>query len=95
MDAIEIKSCDGSTTLILRVIGRSTDQIDFVAAIKGAPFVGKVRSSTYFSGPPSLLFRDMAESWKGWNGEKVWAALDGELRITATSSSLGLLVIYH
>ncbi|OAI16682.1 hypothetical protein A1355_09200 [Methylomonas koyamae] len=31
----------------------------------------------------------MAESWKGWEGEKVWSALDGELSLSATTTSLG------
>lgn len=89
MDTVSIKSCDDSTTLSFWLLGRTNDAIDFVASVTGAPFVGEVQSSTYFSGPPSLLFREMAESWKGWKGEKVWSALDGELSLLATTTSLG------
>jgi hypothetical protein len=89
METVSIKSCDDATTLSFRLLGRTSDSIDFVASVTGAPFVGEVQTSTYFSGPPSLLFRDMAESWKGWKEEKVWSALDGELSLSATTTSLG------
>ncbi|WKJ91612.1 DUF6228 family protein [Methylomonas montana] len=89
MDTVSIKSCDDSTTLSFRLSRRTSDAIEFVASLTGAPFVGEVQSTTYFSGPPTILFREMAESWKGWKGEKVWSALDGELSLSATSTSLG------
>ncbi|MDT4288671.1 DUF6228 family protein [Methylomonas sp. MO1] len=89
MNSVSIKSCDNSTTLSFRLLGSTSDAIDFVASISGAPFIGEVQSTTYFSGPPSLLFREMAESWKGWKGEKVWSALDGELYLSAATTSLG------
>jgi hypothetical protein len=31
----------------------------------------------------------MAESWKGWQGEKVWQSLEGELRIACSVDALG------
>lgn len=89
MDTVSIKSCDDSTTLSFRLLERTSEAIEFIASVTGAPFVGEIQSTTYFSGPPSLLFQDMAESWKKWEGEKVWSALDGELSLSATTTSIG------
>ncbi len=89
MEKVSIKSCDDATALTFRLSGSTSDAVDFVASVTGAPFVGEVQSSTYYSGPPSLLFREMADSWKGWKGEKVWSAIDGELTLSAASSALG------
>ncbi len=93
METIEIKSCDDSTTLIFRLVGRNEKGSTFVASVTGAPFIGEVTTTTYFVGPPSLLFRDMADNWQGWKGEKVWGALDGEFTLTATATSLGRISV--
>lgn len=93
MDTVSIKSCDDATTLTFRLSGSTSEAIDFVASVTEAPFVGEVQSSTYYSGPPSLLFREMAESWRGWKGEKVWSAIDSELTLSATSTSLGHITL--
>lgn len=85
METIEIKSCDDATTLSLRIVGGNEEGSNFVASVTGAPFIGEVNTTTYFVGPPSLLFRDMADNWRGWKGEKIWGALDGEFMLTATA----------
>ena len=93
MEAIEIKSCDDATTLSLKVTSSNEDCLNFVASITGAPFTGGVKTTTYYVGPPSLLFRDMADNWKGWKGEKIWEALDGEFALRATATSLGRITV--
>lgn len=93
MEAIEIKSCDDATTLSLKIAGGNEQGINFVASVTGAPFTGEVNTTTYFVGPPSLLFRDMADNWQGWKGEKIWGALDGEFTLTATATSLGRITV--
>ena len=93
MEAIEIKSCDDATTLSLKVTSGNEDGLNFIASITGAPFNGGVNTTTYFVGPPSLLFRDMADNWKGWKGEKTWGALDGEFTLRATATSLGRIAV--
>jgi hypothetical protein len=35
------------------------------------------------------FFEDLADSWKGWDGEKSWRSIEHELLITATSDALG------
>jgi len=93
MESIEIKSCDDATTLILRIVGSNEEGSNFIASVTGAPFIGEVTTTTYFVGPPSLLFRDLADNWQGWKGEKVWGALDGEFTLTATATSLGRITV--
>jgi hypothetical protein len=61
----------------------------FLASLENLKFSGCVVVSTYLSGPPSLLFEEMALQWRGWEGKKEWAALEGELRLTATSDHTG------
>ena len=80
-----IKSADDATRLIFfDASGES-----FTAALESAQFSGRVLVSTYHSGPPSLLFENMARQWRGWEGEKQWAALEDELRLTASSDLTG------
>jgi len=93
MGSVEIKSCYDSTTLTLTVLGDEFGETGFSAEISGAPFNGAVRSSTWHNGPPTLLFQELAQDWKGWRGEKEWAALEGELRLTATCDSRGHIAL--
>lgn len=86
---VEIKYCESRATLSFVALSRHADEIRFVARISGAPFNGEVIASTYFNGPPTALFDDMAACWTGWNGQKSWNAIDGELSLAATTSSLG------
>ena len=42
---------------------------------------------------PESLFADMAQNWRGWRGEKTWYAMEGELILSATTDSLGHVLI--
>ena len=35
------------------------------------------------------FFQDLADSWKGWDGEKSWHSIESDLLIRATSDDLG------
>jgi len=35
------------------------------------------------------FFDDLAASWRGWEGEKVWASIEHDLRLTAVEDDLG------
>jgi hypothetical protein len=89
MTIVTVKSCESRTTLSFAVHSRHRDEIRFWATISGAPFTGEVLASTYHVGSPTALFDDMAACWVGWSGKKCWQAIDGELCLTATSTSLG------
>ncbi len=58
----------------------------------GLSAAARVDNSRYIQGP-EILFNEMAESWRGWSGEKTWHALEGELELIATSDSLGHITI--
>ena len=75
------------------MLSRDSEQTAFSAEISNAPFIGQIDSSTYFCGPPTILFQEMARDWKGWPGTKEWRALDGELSITASSDSVGHITL--
>lgn len=38
---------------------------------------------------PAALFKQVAEEWSGWKGEKGWGAIEGEFNLSATCDSLG------
>ncbi|MBR8416416.1 DUF6228 family protein [Burkholderia dolosa] len=93
MNVVEIKSCESQTTLSLSLYSGDEDEVRFLATISGAPFTGEILASTYVSGPPTALFDAMAASWTGWSGPKCWHAIDGELPLTATTTSLGKVTL--
>jgi len=43
----------------------------------------------YDLGDPTGLIRDMAERWRGWDGELVWGSLEGELTLRCTQDRAG------
>ena len=61
----------------------------FVVCIEepGLSAAARVENSRYIPGPESL-FVAMAESWRGWSGDKSWQSLERELGLTATADSL-------
>jgi len=58
----------------------------------GLSATARVDNSRFIPGPETL-FRDLAENWQGWNGEKTWNALERELALSATSDLLGHVTI--
>jgi Family of unknown function (DUF6228) len=36
-----------------------------------------------------LLFRRLADDWRGWEGERTWSSLEGDLDLAATHDGLG------
>jgi hypothetical protein len=58
----------------------------------GLSVSARVHNSKYIQGPESL-FRDIANNWRGWSGEKAWRALEGELHLCATTDPLGHITI--
>ncbi len=58
-------------------------------SLVGPSCSARLATSTYHSGSPALLFRKMAASWRGWEGELSWSTLEGEFKMTATADRLG------
>lgn len=90
---VEIKSCETRATLSFTVQNRDQNEIRFLARTAGTPFTGEVLASTYHNGPPTALFDDIAACWTGWQGQKSWEAIDGELSLTATTTSSGKVTL--
>mgnify|MGYP006141788917 FL=1 len=42
---------------------------------------------------PSEFFSMLAANWQGWKGEKEWAALEGEYKMSAKSDSTGHITL--
>ncbi len=93
-DFVTIKSANDATRLTFGNAAAGS----FTTTLESARFSGRVEVSTYISGSPSRLFEEIAREWRGWDGEKDWAALDDELRLTASSDHTGhttLVVVMH
>jgi hypothetical protein len=43
--------------------------------------------------PVKPFFDDLAASWRGWDGERQWTALEGEVRLSATHDGLGTVTL--
>ena len=41
----------------------------------------------------SSLFEEMAENWTGWEGVKIWDAIEGDFRLSCTSDKLGHITL--
>lgn len=74
---------------------RSDGWLDsFVVRIEepGLSVSARVENSGVIQGTETF-FQDLAHNWHGWEGEKSWYALEGELSLVATSDSLGHITI--
>jgi len=88
MESVTIRSCRDGTELNLSTEDfPASEKLD--VSIAGPSCSARLATSTYYSGSPALLFRKMAASWRGWEGELSWSTLEGEFKMTATSDRLG------
>ena len=53
----------------------------------------KIYSFDPFNQSLKKFFEELAENWKGLDGEKVWKSLEGEFTLVCTSDSLGHFAI--
>jgi hypothetical protein len=97
MESVTIRSVRDGTELILSTEGfPASEKLD--VSLVGPSCSARLATSTYCNGSPALLFRKMAASWRGWEGELSWSTLEGEFKMTATADRLGhidLLVEIH
>jgi hypothetical protein len=68
---------------------RLKEETQFVARVRDQHFSGEVVSSDYVVGTPAVLFVEMANTWRGWEGSLAWADLEDSLRLEAKSNSVG------
>jgi hypothetical protein len=38
---------------------------------------------------PGVFFRRLADDWRGWDGERTWASIEGAVDLAATHDGLG------
>ena len=67
--------------LTFRLLGRGPDEVRFVVLLE-TPWVScSAPATTHVSGPPGALFEDISRNWRGWDGEKQWADIEGRVRL--------------
>jgi Family of unknown function (DUF6228) len=85
VDVVTIGSHE--TKLELRCVDRRADgAAELLRARLVAPGLDVERDAYEFEGYAALagLFDEMASSWRGWDGERTFYSLEGDLEITAT-----------
>jgi hypothetical protein len=92
MESVTIRSVRDGTELILSTENySSSEKLDI--SVLGPSCSARLATSSYHNGSPALLFRQMAASWRGWEGEFSWSTLEGEFKMTATADRLGHIVL--
>lgn len=96
-DRFVLTSVHGGTTLEFRgVIPRGLEGYDgttYVAALVGRPLSAAVEVYDIQPHRWTLFFKDLAASWKGWIGAKTHESLEGHLRVSCTTDSLGHIAL--
>jgi hypothetical protein len=93
MDVFEIKSSKDDCALEFfdRVPeDRSSPLESFNAKVTRCDLYGAVNVwAGYAKFHPGHWFRELAENWRGWEGERKWASLEGEITLSATNDRRG------
>ena len=88
MESVTILSVSDGTELTLSTEGfPASEKLDI--SLTGPGCSARLSTSTYHSGSPALLFRKMAASWRGWEGELSWGTIEGDFKMTAIADRLG------
>jgi hypothetical protein len=91
MDAFRIASNRDGNSLVLERTARP----DYCRAELSC---GSMEASTEYydhDGVQSLAeyFGEIAASWRGWEGDRSWVSLEGELRLAAVHDKLGTITL--
>ena len=92
MPQLEIRDSDGSC-LRFAAVGRTEHEFTYLVAVDVGWAHASAEVSTYHYGPPTPFFRSLADSWRGWEGEKKWEDLEHRFGLTATSDSTGHITL--
>ena len=85
-----IKSANSDTTLELKDPQGHYCQVRVTAHDHPA----RKRVYMYRDGPHlGSLFRAAAADWRGWNGERCWKSVDGELAVSLEADGLGHVTV--
>jgi uncharacterized protein DUF6228 len=85
-----ISSSKGSRAVVLSNPEWSGGELDYFTATIRAEGLSATRR-IYAYGAATLIgfFEDIAVAWRGWEGEKSWASVEGDLEFAATHDGLG------
>jgi hypothetical protein len=87
--SVEIRSSRGVRSLRFHSWGGNY----FIASIEG---IGPQAAVGVWDNHCELLvhlFESIARDWRGWQGERTWASIEGEFRIAVSTSSTGTVTI--
>ena len=84
-------SRDGVTITLSNFVPEDSSHISesFLVEIRCYGLRGEARASSYMAPDLGEFFTSLANDWKGWNGERTWATLEGEFQLVASADSLG------
>jgi hypothetical protein len=99
-DTLEIKSAQGASALEIAAWqtadpARRFDYLDVTlnaTALRASARIYNIDYAGHVSTLPAFL-EDVARNWRGWPGEKCWASVEHDLKLTCTSSSLGNITV--
>ena len=89
MTALELKSPRDGSVLRFQLVKRYEEEVEFEVSVQTPWFTGRAPSSTFMNGPPSAMFRAMANEWQGWKGSKSWKDLEDRVSLSGVTDSTG------
>ena len=89
----EFKSPTDGSTVAIQFVRRWKSETEFEVHVKTPSFSGCCRASTYLSGSPSRMFREMAAEWRGWKGTKDWSDLESRVKLAGSADSTGHITL--
>lgn len=90
MDNVVIKSANTAATLTF-----CERDGDYFTVVYDSPTVKLRRKIWGYTDCDFLvdLFQFIAKEWKGWDGAKEWSSIEGEFGVSATSDTLGHVML--
>jgi hypothetical protein len=89
---LEIRDSDGSA-LRFAYAGCTDHEVTYLVAVDVGWAQASAEVSTYLYGPPTPFFTSLADSWRGWEGEKKWEDLEHRVGLTATCDKTGHITL--
>jgi Family of unknown function (DUF6228) len=90
--SIELRSArDGLKITLSNFVGEDPSSLaeSFLVTVNGYEIHATTRVSSFRSPSLAEYFQDIADNWRGWEGEKYWSTLESDLEFKATSDKLG------
>jgi hypothetical protein len=92
--AARIKSSSAGRELVFSDAQWTRDELSaFTASICTEAMRASTEVYVYGGRSPLELFEGMAHEWRGWQGSKEWASLEGELTLSAIHNGLGTITL--